>query len=95
MVLTGFKEGRVNFRNPGKKGLMCLSSKPRRIAKTKSNCHKLSKIDLFTAMVMADVTVITDLMHEEEKRIKTFLEGLGQKLKDKGVRWWYEFRFSR
>ena len=36
-------------------------------------------------MVMADVTVITDLMHEEEKRIKTFLEGLGQKLKDKGV----------
>ena len=37
-------------------------------------------------MVMADVTVITDLMHEEEKRIKTFLEHLGQKLKDKGVR---------
>ena len=43
-------------------------------------------IDIFSAMVMADVTVITDLMHEEEKRIKTFLEGLGDKLKHKGVR---------
>lgn len=37
------------------------------------------------AMVMADVTVITEMMQEEEKRIKAFLEGLGQKLKDKKV----------
>lgn len=36
-------------------------------------------------MVMADVTVITEMMHEEETRIKAFLEGLGQKLKDKKV----------
>lgn len=36
-------------------------------------------------MVMADVTVITEMMQEEEKRIKAFLEGLGQKLKDKKV----------
>ncbi|WAR25780.1 Y1388-like protein, partial [Mya arenaria] len=36
-------------------------------------------------MVMADVTVISEMMAEEEKRIKSFLEGLGQKLKDKKV----------
>lgn len=36
-------------------------------------------------MVMADVTVITEMMQEEEKRIKSFLETLGQKLKDKKV----------
>ncbi|KAL4226759.1 hypothetical protein ACF0H5_014739 [Mactra antiquata] len=36
-------------------------------------------------MVMADVTVITEMMQEEERRIKQFLEGLGQKLKDKKV----------
>ena len=34
---------------------------------------------------MADVTVITDMMKEEEARIKQFLETLGQKLKDKKV----------
>jgi len=36
-------------------------------------------------MVMADVTVITELMQEEEKRIRSFLEVLGQKLKDKKI----------
>ncbi|XP_052281271.1 universal stress protein YxiE-like [Dreissena polymorpha] len=36
-------------------------------------------------MVMADVTVISEMMNEEEKRIKAFLEQLGQKLKDKKV----------
>jgi len=36
-------------------------------------------------MVMADVTVISEMMAEEEKRIKSFLEQLGQKLKDKKV----------
>lgn len=36
-------------------------------------------------MVMADVTVISEMMKEEESRVKTFLEGLGQKLKDKKV----------
>jgi len=36
-------------------------------------------------MVMADVTVISEMMAEEEKRIKAFLEQLGQKLKDKKV----------
>ncbi|KAH3880607.1 hypothetical protein DPMN_004526 [Dreissena polymorpha] len=34
---------------------------------------------------MADVTVISEMMNEEEKRIKAFLEQLGQKLKDKKV----------
>ncbi|XP_060607805.1 uncharacterized protein LOC132759948 [Ruditapes philippinarum] len=34
-------------------------------------------------MVMADVTVITEMMKEEETRIKGFLEKLGQKLKDR------------
>ncbi|WAR25398.1 hypothetical protein MAR_011102 [Mya arenaria] len=34
-------------------------------------------------MVMMDVTVISEMMAEEEKRIKSFLEGLGKKLKDK------------
>ena len=37
------------------------------------------------AMVMADVTVLTDMWKEEEKRVKTFLETLGQKMKDHGV----------
>ena len=37
------------------------------------------------AMVMADVTVLTDLWQEEEKRIKKLLETLGQKMKDHGV----------
>ncbi|XP_052780561.1 universal stress protein YxiE-like [Mya arenaria] len=36
-------------------------------------------------MVMMDVTVISEMMAEEEKRIKSFLEGLGKKLKDKKV----------
>ncbi|KAK3580629.1 hypothetical protein CHS0354_013389 [Potamilus streckersoni] len=36
-------------------------------------------------MVMADVSVITDLMQEEEKRIKDYLELLGNSLKAKGV----------
>lgn len=36
-------------------------------------------------MVMADVTVITEMMAEEEKGIKEFLEVLGQKLRDKKV----------
>lgn len=36
-------------------------------------------------MVMADVTVLTDLWQEEEKRIKKLLETLGQKMKDHGV----------
>ncbi|XP_045164850.1 universal stress protein Sll1388-like isoform X2 [Mercenaria mercenaria] len=36
-------------------------------------------------MVMADVTVITEMLEEEEKRVKKFLESLGQKLKDKKV----------
>lgn len=34
---------------------------------------------------MADVTVLTDLWQEEEKRIKKLLETLGQKMKDHGV----------
>ena len=42
-------------------------------------------IYVFTAMVMADVTVLTDLWQEEEKRIKKLLEQLGQKMKDHGV----------
>lgn len=37
------------------------------------------------AMVMADVSVVTDLMAEEEKKVKHFLENLGQKLKAAGV----------
>lgn len=36
-------------------------------------------------MVMADVTVLTDLWQEEEKRIKKLLETLGQKMKDHGI----------
>ncbi|KAL5013107.1 hypothetical protein ScPMuIL_007377 [Solemya velum] len=36
-------------------------------------------------MVMADVTVVTDLMAEEEKKVKHFLENLGQKLKAAGI----------
>jgi len=36
-------------------------------------------------MVMADVTVISEMMKEEESRVKKFLEVLGQRLKDKKV----------
>uniref|UniRef100_A0A0B7AQ72 UspA domain-containing protein n=1 Tax=Arion vulgaris TaxID=1028688 RepID=A0A0B7AQ72_9EUPU len=36
-------------------------------------------------MVMTDVSVVTDLLQEEEKRIKGFLEQLGQKLKAAGI----------
>ncbi|KAJ8301225.1 hypothetical protein KUTeg_020212 [Tegillarca granosa] len=36
-------------------------------------------------MVMADVTVLTDLWHEEEKRVKALLEQLGQNMKDHGI----------
>lgn len=36
-------------------------------------------------MVMADVTVLTDMWKDEEKRIKELLEQLGQKLKDHGI----------
>ena len=38
-----------------------------------------------TAMVMTDVSVVTDLLQDEEKRIKAFLEQLGGKLKSHGV----------
>lgn len=34
---------------------------------------------------MADVTVLTDMWKEEEKRIKELLEKLGQQMKDHGV----------
>ncbi|PVD25156.1 hypothetical protein C0Q70_15654 [Pomacea canaliculata] len=36
-------------------------------------------------MVMTDVSVVTDLLQDEEKRIKTFLETLGNKLKSHGI----------
>jgi len=36
-------------------------------------------------MVMTDVSVVTNLLAEEEKRIKGFLEQLGQKLKAAGI----------
>ncbi|CAL1541871.1 unnamed protein product [Lymnaea stagnalis] len=36
-------------------------------------------------MVMTDVSVVTDLLQDEEKRIKGFLEQLGQKLKAAGI----------
>ena len=36
-------------------------------------------------MVMTDVSVVTDLLQDEEKRIKAFLEQLGNKLKCHGV----------
>ena len=36
-------------------------------------------------MVMADVTVLTDMWKEDEKRIKELLEKLGQQMKDHGV----------
>ncbi|GFO28832.1 stress response protein nhax [Plakobranchus ocellatus] len=36
-------------------------------------------------MVMTDVSVVTDLLHDEEKRIKGFLETLGVKLKGAGI----------
>ncbi|XP_062617660.1 universal stress protein Slr1101-like [Saccostrea cucullata] len=36
-------------------------------------------------MVMADVTVLTDMWKEEEKRIKELLEKLGQQMKDHGI----------
>ncbi|KAK3101676.1 hypothetical protein FSP39_005386 [Pinctada imbricata] len=39
----------------------------------------------FESMVMADVTVLTDMWKDEEKRIKELLEQLGQKLKDHGI----------
>jgi len=36
-------------------------------------------------MVMTDVSVVTDLLQDEEKRIKQFLEQLGAKLKNHGI----------
>ncbi|KAK7102900.1 universal stress protein YxiE-like [Littorina saxatilis] len=36
-------------------------------------------------MVMTDVSVVTDLLQDEEKRIKAFLEQLGTKLKSHGI----------
>ncbi|ESO99482.1 hypothetical protein LOTGIDRAFT_203658 [Lottia gigantea] len=36
-------------------------------------------------MVMTDITVVTDLLHEEEKKTKQFLETLGNKLKHAGI----------
>jgi len=36
-------------------------------------------------MVMTDVSVVTSLLADEEKRIKGFLEQLGQKLKSAGI----------
>lgn len=36
-------------------------------------------------MVMTDVSVVTDMLHEEEKRIKDFLTELGKKLKAAGI----------
>jgi len=36
-------------------------------------------------MVMTDVSVVTDLLQDEEKRIKAFLETLGTKLKQHGI----------
>lgn len=36
-------------------------------------------------MVMTDVSVVTDLLQDEEKRIKAFLETLGAKLKNHGI----------
>ncbi|RUS75670.1 hypothetical protein EGW08_016564 [Elysia chlorotica] len=36
-------------------------------------------------MVMTDATVVTDILKEEERRIKTFLDNLGQKLKTAGI----------
>ncbi|GFR66056.1 stress response protein nhaX [Elysia marginata] len=36
-------------------------------------------------MVMTDATVVTDLLRDEEKRIKSFVEALGQKLKTAGI----------
>lgn len=36
-------------------------------------------------MVLSDVSIVTDMLKAEEKRIKTFLEELGQKLKAAGI----------
>nr|KAG5696446.1 hypothetical protein BaRGS_020983 [Batillaria attramentaria] len=36
-------------------------------------------------MVMTDVSVVTDLLQDEEKRIKAFLDTLGAKLKNHGI----------
>ncbi|XP_046578838.1 universal stress protein A-like protein [Haliotis rubra] len=36
-------------------------------------------------MVMADVTVLTDLYRDEEKKVKEFLETLGKKLREAGI----------
>merc|ERR1711963_786765 len=36
-------------------------------------------------MVMTDVSVVTSMLAEEEKRIKAFLEQLGSKLKAAGI----------
>lgn len=36
-------------------------------------------------MVMTDVSVVTELLQDEEKRIKSFLEQLGSKLKSSGI----------
>ena len=49
------------------------------------NAPSLRDNFLFVAMVMADVTVLTDMWKEEEKRIKELLEKLGQQMKDHGV----------
>lgn len=36
-------------------------------------------------MVMADVSVLTDMWKEEEKRVQELLETLGQRMKDRGI----------
>lgn len=48
-------------------------------------CLVICTLLFYTAMVMTDVSVVTDLLQDEEKRIKTFLETLGNKLKSHGV----------
>ena len=43
-------------------------------------------VDLSTeAPVMTDVALMTEMIHEEEKKVKSFTEMLGQKLKDAKV----------
>ncbi|XP_041350432.1 universal stress protein Slr1101-like isoform X1 [Gigantopelta aegis] len=46
---------------------------------------ELYNITMQAPMVMADVTVVTDLLQQEEKEIKAYLEVLGQKLKSHNV----------
>lgn len=58
-------------------------------------CYGIIQIRFSSAaMVMADVTVLTDLYRDEEKKVKEFLETLGKKLRDAGVRAWNSEEFS-